>query len=518
MTTALTHSHLAKPAACGLCLILMFLGSWTADSAVLALVDLPGNYVSLRLVTLLAYGLVFAALVFARGHFTTNTPLLHNPSLIRSCRFALAGGALLLAIGCVCLLGLHEITPHWLLLVFALLIKSAGPVLSITALVLFAALRPRYAVKAAVFSYALAFFGECLLRLLFEAVSADPAPVLIVGALLLCAGCFVASRTLTSLAHESDAEGAQRSSANDAPQSLPGNAAPQNSLFLQSVAQFSTSRGSVIKALVFIGATALMLGFMKSGASSGNSVSLLAAVIVLIALGAMAFCLERVDMRALFVSAVVCLSAALLLEPVIGLLGAGISRTLADTATILFEIFIWVVAVALVRASHNAPLRAASVRFATVIGHTIGTVVAVAALTLSLSFSEAVQTASFALLFVYIILLIVFSRNVPNPDQPGESNSSAERAEPPATPATAHDLTYWTAPCELLADEHALTPRETEVLIQLAQGRDLAFMENKFVLSRNTVKMHVRNVYAKLGVYSKQEVIDLVDQARARGV
>ena len=125
---------------------------------------------------------------------------------------------------------------------------------------------------------------------------------------------------------------------------------------------------------------------------------------------------------------------------------------------------------------------------------------------------------AFALLFVYIILLIVFSRNVPNPDQPGESNSSAERAEPPATPATAHDLTYWTAPCELLADEHALTPRETEVLIQLAQGRDLAFMENKFVLSRNTVKMHVRNVYAKLGVYSKQEVIDLVDQARARGV
>lgn len=39
-------------------------------------------------------------------------------------------------------------------------------------------------------------------------------------------------------------------------------------------------------------------------------------------------------------------------------------------------------------------------------------------------------------------------------------------------------------------------------------------MEEKFVISRNTVKMHVRNIYAKLGVHSKQEVIDLVEQTR----
>jgi len=31
------------------------------------------------------------------------------------------------------------------------------------------------------------------------------------------------------------------------------------------------------------------------------------------------------------------------------------------------------------------------------------------------------------------------------------------------------------------------------------------------VLSRNTVKTHVQNIYAKLGVHSQQELIDLVE-------
>ena len=30
-------------------------------------------------------------------------------------------------------------------------------------------------------------------------------------------------------------------------------------------------------------------------------------------------------------------------------------------------------------------------------------------------------------------------------------------------------------------------------------------------ISHNTVKMHIRNVYAKLGVHSRQELIDLVE-------
>ena len=45
----------------------------------------------------------------------------------------------------------------------------------------------------------------------------------------------------------------------------------------------------------------------------------------------------------------------------------------------------------------------------------------------------------------------------------------------------------------------------------LAHGRNAAYIQEKLVLSRNTVKTHVQNIYAKLGVHSQQELIDVVE-------
>ena len=103
----------------------------------------------------------------------------------------------------------------------------------------------------------------------------------------------------------------------------------------------------------------------------------------------------------------------------------------------------------------------------------------------------------------------------------GASDLASAPAPTPADSAPAHnlapaDLLYWKRPCALVAEACGLTPRETEVLEQLAQGRDLAFMEERFTISRNTIKMHTKRVYAKLGVHSKQELIDLVDSVRER--
>ena len=69
-------------------------------------------------------------------------------------------------------------------------------------------------------------------------------------------------------------------------------------------------------------------------------------------------------------------------------------------------------------------------------------------------------------------------------------------------------------PCERVSHEYRLTPRETEILALLAHGRNAPYIQEKLVLSRNTVKTHVQNIYAKLGVHSQQELIDLVE-ARA---
>lgn len=61
-----------------------------------------------------------------------------------------------------------------------------------------------------------------------------------------------------------------------------------------------------------------------------------------------------------------------------------------------------------------------------------------------------------------------------------------------------------------LAGRYALSPRETEVFVLLAQGRTRAFIQDELVLSGSTVKTHVSHIYAKMGVHDRQEMMDLI--------
>lgn len=60
------------------------------------------------------------------------------------------------------------------------------------------------------------------------------------------------------------------------------------------------------------------------------------------------------------------------------------------------------------------------------------------------------------------------------------------------------------------AKKHGLTARETEVLSLIVAGRDVPYIERELVLAKSTVKTHVKHIYAKCGVSSKQDLIDLV--------
>lgn len=65
------------------------------------------------------------------------------------------------------------------------------------------------------------------------------------------------------------------------------------------------------------------------------------------------------------------------------------------------------------------------------------------------------------------------------------------------------------AQCRIVAAEHDLTERETEILVLLARGRDGKFIADELVLSYNTVKTHIKHIYQKLDVHSRQEIIDM---------
>ena len=65
---------------------------------------------------------------------------------------------------------------------------------------------------------------------------------------------------------------------------------------------------------------------------------------------------------------------------------------------------------------------------------------------------------------------------------------------------------------EEVAQEAGLTKRETEVTALLLEGRSLRIVQQELFISEGTARTHAKRIYAKLGVHSKQELIDLFTQ------
>ena len=65
---------------------------------------------------------------------------------------------------------------------------------------------------------------------------------------------------------------------------------------------------------------------------------------------------------------------------------------------------------------------------------------------------------------------------------------------------------------QAIGKRFGLTERETEILHLMAKGRNSVFLQEHFVVSKNTIKTHIKHIYRKLDVHSQQEVIDLIER------
>ena len=64
--------------------------------------------------------------------------------------------------------------------------------------------------------------------------------------------------------------------------------------------------------------------------------------------------------------------------------------------------------------------------------------------------------------------------------------------------------------CEQLTRIYFLTPRESEVLKLIAEGRNEPYIAQALSISRATVKTHVNHIYKKTGVTSRQQLLDVL--------
>lgn len=79
----------------------------------------------------------------------------------------------------------------------------------------------------------------------------------------------------------------------------------------------------------------------------------------------------------------------------------------------------------------------------------------------------------------------------------GEGDAPAAPGEPPALDARTE-----------LRERFGLSERELEVLEPLSQGRSKAYIADMLFISENTVRAHVKRIYAKLDVHNRQELLD----------
>ena len=71
--------------------------------------------------------------------------------------------------------------------------------------------------------------------------------------------------------------------------------------------------------------------------------------------------------------------------------------------------------------------------------------------------------------------------------------------------------------CVAIARDYNLTNREFDVLVRLAHGRSGAYIAQELTLSENTVKGHAKRLYAKLGVHTRQELINMAEGYKLQG-
>lgn len=64
--------------------------------------------------------------------------------------------------------------------------------------------------------------------------------------------------------------------------------------------------------------------------------------------------------------------------------------------------------------------------------------------------------------------------------------------------------------CERVGATHSLTGREIEVMQLICKGRSKNYIAENLGISENTVRSHSQHIYQKLGIHSKQELLDMV--------
>ncbi len=248
---------------------------------------------------------------------------------------------------------------------------------------------------------------------------------------------------------------------------------------------------------------------------------------------------ENLDLSRLFYPVILLLVAGLLVPP---LLGTGRSLPGSVFVGVAYAFFIMLVWCTLAQIAHHTGMSAVRVfgvgRGASALGTTLGWLIGVFFVGPA-GTGEVPLAVTVAMAFVVLMAApLVFSGRAlvttleigpargagqdggdagdegPQTD-PGPDGACVEPSDDGGDKAGGRHGGAWSRKCNKIADTYALTDREREVLFLLAKGRTISYISDYLHVSFNTSKAHIRHVYIKTGVHTRQELLDLVEHTDA---
>lgn len=121
------------------------------------------------------------------------------------------------------------------------------------------------------------------------------------------------------------------------------------------------------------------------------------------------------------------------------------------------------------------------------------------------------------LLVVSVVLLIAMPSSrvwrvvIEGIDVSDGADSPAAETETDADAAKA-DIVTLEARCAMVAESCGLTPREAEILRFLGRGYGSVYIADTLVIAESTVRSHVKSIYRKIDVSSREELISRIDE------
>lgn len=162
-----------------------------------------------------------------------------------------------------------------------------------------------------------------------------------------------------------------------------------------------------------------------------------------------------------------------------------------------------------VRVFELSPIRVfAYGRAFNLLGILIGYVFAAFAFSETLQAGEGVGTilAFSGLMFVFVIAsAFILEDHYPISSDVADEEEVIEESSIPKRDS-------WDERCAQVAEKYSLSPRQAEVLGLLSKGRNTVYIQEKLVISHYTAKAHIYNIYQKIGIHSRQELLNLIEQ------